>query len=458
MKLIYLRRFTQVLIIVILILSPISQIIRTYHQIPYPYTESPLIQNQEIKKLLDDNNLPIKNKISLVYDEINGGPYSLKFYTFKFEEPLTVIIYTFRNFFHSEFWNLIQIIALIISLGLAFFLGRVYCGYICPWSLIVSWNLKLQKRLFNRTPSYTASIETNSKKWKLIFYVLITFIVLFNPLTLQYILLPSVIQHVFSDYILFGSYSLWGFMLFLLLIIELMQPALICRSLCPTGIFLTYAGKLKVISLNFNKRMKCLKGCDLCNEVCWLGLQPKIKPVDSACDMCVRCTKVCPTNRLVIRKKRNILTKASMMIIGLIFISCTSKNAEYDYNDFLSDVFLYENSIKQIHNQDTLNVLYSFVGNKVTQQHGGVISMNLHMYKNNKTVNSSIRIVCKKDNLLTLDTVVNEVNYPISIITPSVYRIKFNMERNATFQFIVKSLNYEFQDVQFKFNYPNNRF
>lgn len=150
--------------------------------------------------------------------------------------------------------------------------------------------------------------------------------------------------------------------------------------------------------------------------------------------------------------------KSFLIVICLFILSCSSEQAVYEYSDYLSDVYLYENSTHQIIENDTLTILYSFVGNKVTQQHGGTISMNVHVYKNDKTIGDPIQIICFENDSLLFETFMEEVNYPISIITPSVFRVEFDMKLNSKYRFNIESLNESFQEIKLDFSYPYRRF
>lgn len=147
-----------------------------------------------------------------------------------------------------------------------------------------------------------------------------------------------------------------------------------------------------------------------------------------------------------------------LFTIGLILFSCSSEPTNYEYNDYLSDVYLYENSIDQYHETDSLTILYSFVGNKVTQQHGGIISMNIHVYQNDSILSGAINIDGFEDDKPFLKTHLETVNFPISIITRSVYRIEFEMKIESSYHFIVQSVDESFEDFEIDFSYPSKRF
>jgi ferredoxin-type protein NapH len=294
-----------VFFLIVLFAAPLTQIVRTYNQNPFPYKQSPLYQSESIRESIGENQADFNADYKPVYDNISGGPYSLKFYVFKIAEPFTAALYGVKNVFNGGFWSVTAVVALAIPLLFALLFGRMYCGYICPWSLIVNLNLKIQKKLFNRVPKSSASMLNENSKWRRYYEIILLLLIFTNPWVLQYLLPAALLQQGYSDWILFGSGAFWLIGLLGLLLFEIASPAYYCRNLCPSVLFLSWFGKVRYFSLGYAQHTKCDKGCDLCDEECWLGLNPKTKAQDAACDLCSRCVSVCPTKRLTIVKKKS---------------------------------------------------------------------------------------------------------------------------------------------------------
>ena len=280
------------MVLALLVSAPLFQLVRTLRQDPYPYFQSPLIQNVVIRESLLATDRFLKPVIKLYYDDLSGGPYAINIYSIRLTEPLTALLYAAHNSIQPAAWDWIYFFSAALPLLFALFLGRVYCGYICPMSLIVSLNLRLQKKHLRRSPGfnpgYSASVRDSGPGRLKLFLLLGLFLILaLNPLLLQYVLPPAQMQHGLSDFILFGGLSLWSTLFFLTLLLEVFKPAYFCRKLCPTGLFLTFAPKKRLFSLAHKKGVACEKGCLDCNEECWLGLNPKANPDDEACDLCI---------------------------------------------------------------------------------------------------------------------------------------------------------------------------
>ncbi|RME90745.1 MAG: 4Fe-4S binding protein [Candidatus Hydrogenedentota bacterium] len=304
--LIKLRKISQTFFILILILTPVFQVIRVYRQDPFPYRESFLASNF-FNAILTEIDKPLRNFLSHFYDDLSGGPYSLKIWFLKMVEPMSSAFAIIRNLFVPEYWTWILAMSFLLPLLIAFLFGRIYCGYVCPMSTITHLHLRLRKRFKKAEPGYSATaLKPLSTKRKI--FISILFLVLFmNPILIAYILPPALMQHSVSDFILYGGFSLWGLMLCLVFIFEWIKPAYFCRKICPTGLFLTFLGKYRRFSLVHVPHVKCEAGCHLCNEVCWLGLNPKTRENDPACDLCQRCVMVCPQHRLKAGKASAIL-------------------------------------------------------------------------------------------------------------------------------------------------------
>ncbi len=300
-----LRKSLQLIIILVLFLSPLLQVVRTLRQDPYPYMESPVSQNMVIQNFLLEVDHDIRNVLDPVYSNFSGGPYAINIFGIHFEEPLTVLVNFFYRIADPSSMTAVFLVTVSLAFGLALMFGRVYCGYICPMSVFTSANIKFQSRFFKRGPSFSYSGELQKdKSWWHRFYLIGLFVLVFShPVIIQFILPSALLQHGVSDWVLFGGSSLWLVLLFAVIIFEFILPGYFCRKLCPTGQMLSVVGHVSPFRIQFDKKIKCEAHCKLCLDDCWLGLSPKSYGNSSSCDLCHRCVEACPVSRLSLSKK-----------------------------------------------------------------------------------------------------------------------------------------------------------
>jgi polyferredoxin len=236
-KIVTFRWLTKAFFIFILLVSPLFQVIRTFWQDPYPYIQSPLTQYPALQAYLVEHATGWREMFGVSLVNVSGGPYSLRIFGIHFVEPLTAFISSINHLVSFQALNLTALISFMLPLLVALVFGRIYCGYICPMSTLVALNLKMQKFLFGREPSYSGSHSKGSSSVRLLILTVISILLIFNPFVLQYILPASLMQHAVSDVVLYGGMSIWLIILSGLLVIELAAPAFFCRKLCPTGFF-----------------------------------------------------------------------------------------------------------------------------------------------------------------------------------------------------------------------------
>ncbi len=457
---IFFRQALQIFIITLLILSPLLQIVRTFRQDPYPYLESPVTQNKTAQKFLLKYDHSIRDALDPVYSDISGGPYAINIFGVHFLEPLTMTVNFLSRIFEPQTWGLVFMVTSVLVLFLALIFGRVYCGYICPMSLIASLNQKLQRKLFKRTVSY----KTKSNLYYITFISI--FIIMF-PLALQYLLPPALMQHAISDYILFGGLSLWAVILFLVLVFELILPGFYCQKLCPTGLFLSFIGLFSPVRLHFKKNVKCDKHCMLCLDNCWLGLKPKTVLNDPSCDLCHRCVSVCPVNRLTTGLKTNneknkIVKKTSVILLFLIFLQPLNlKAGQWDLDDYFETMVTSTLLAGEINykNRPEQKLNYSFVSSLASRRAGGKVDFYVHIVTKDNVIffNGPVTITIHQGGELLTSESLENVNSPISITKASVYNASFQYKHNKSYLINFKAPELGINE-NILFRYPKARF
>lgn len=185
-------------------------------------------------------------------------------------------------------------------------LGRVICGFLCPFGLI--------QDLLYRIPFFQ-KIRTfpGDRYLRWIKYVLALLLVVALPVI--YSGVPYFCKYVCPAGMLFGAIPLlsldqllsdqigplfWWKMtvLIVIVLVSLLIPRPFCRYFCPLGGFYGLFNRVALIQID--KKETCIS-CNVCSSVCTMGIDPKKEYNSVECIRCGACIKRCPTEALCFR-------------------------------------------------------------------------------------------------------------------------------------------------------------
>jgi len=206
-----------------------------------------------------------------------------------------------------------MILALVVLIP-TIFLGRFYCGWVCPLGAL------------NHCASWLAGprgrkewIEANRYRhaFAVKYYVLAVFLVLalfgvaqvglLDPISfLTRSLSASVLPAVGA---ITGGYGLperafqfgWllGGLLILVLLLNALIPRFYCRVVCPLGALLGVLSRLSLFCM-YRSEEKCIH-CEHCVAGCQGACDPHARLRKAECFVCMYCREVCPTQAITLR-------------------------------------------------------------------------------------------------------------------------------------------------------------
>jgi len=230
-----------------------------------------------------------------------GSLYSFKIGPLHIVDPFIYLTYLGRNLGKADFY-LWTIAGFFIPLIVAFFLGRIFCSWICPYNFLYEI-ADYFKSLFIRRKNL--SYFETSLKVKAGWLGVAFFLSLLWPALPYYLLLPGLLS-VFLHQLTLHFFNFAYFTLFwvaLILLFDLMvQKRIWCKFLCPTGIILELVRFPKGLRIIKDEALLC-KECALCSFECPLGLTPHLGNHWKDCYNCGRCVDTCKS----LRKKDNPL-------------------------------------------------------------------------------------------------------------------------------------------------------
>ena len=281
------------------------------------------------------------------FSYLKGYPVSL----FMEADPLIGVATTITT--HALYRGLVWSLALIIPTLL---LGRFFCNWICPFGTlhhVTGW-------VFNtRDPKERIETSRYRRAYALKYYILFGMLAaavlgtlqtgLLDPISLltrsfAVSVLPAADMAGEWIYVRPHAHQLgWviGFILLLLVAMNLVLPRFYCRVLCPLGATLGLLSRFSIWRIERDVR-KCVD-CDLCLQACEGASDPHTNLRKAECFVCFNCIDDCPYDALsfkVLPPRRHEVTWPDLSrrkaifagLTGLLFFPFSRRSGDLDKN------------------------------------------------------------------------------------------------------------------------------
>jgi polyferredoxin len=168
-----------------------------------------------------------------------------------------------------------------------YLIGRLLCGWICPWGLLNRLGMIINHTLRRHKQRALLLATAN-----LLFAVTATLVVMNWGIDLGVLLQP---QHPSFTWVwaVFGLLALLGF------VILQRMGFKFCESICPFGMYLTVVTQKNSLRIIFDSSRACVD-CGLCTQVCPMDLSPREMDFKDSlnggfgqCILCGDCIDVC---------------------------------------------------------------------------------------------------------------------------------------------------------------------
>jgi len=222
-------------------------------------------------------------------------------------DPLTALVtgLSTGSLFASLAWALPVMV-------LTLFLGRFFCGFICPLGALnqlTGWLARLGRGPADRVEDNRPRQAQAIKYYLLIFLLGMALLGsvqtgIFDPLPLLYrgvnlALAPvadSRLGVLGDDPPAFNSAWLLGTVVLGILGLNLVLPRFFCRFMCPLGALFGLMSRFT--PWRIGKTAKACGNCRICDEYCEGGCHPGGRIRHSECVMCLNCLDRCPAKRI----------------------------------------------------------------------------------------------------------------------------------------------------------------
>lgn len=228
---------------------------------------------------------------SLGFSGISGSLFSLDFFGIPFADPASAAQVAGQSAWLGKMPSLMIFAGAGLSLLLAFFLGRVFCGWLCPYGLFAEFAARGKKVWKHGRRMRVIILVSTLLLASLIGYPIITWLSMPGQITLA----PLVLRG--ED----GLALLVLLVPFLALIIDLLLGRrFFCSSICPQATLLSGAasllpGRFPGLRIKWQREHCACRGAP-CEKACQFTLTPRRNLDRGECVMCGECVSICARN------------------------------------------------------------------------------------------------------------------------------------------------------------------
>ena len=240
-----------------------------------------------------DRHVTAKEDPQEYLDGYKGTLWSARLAGYDLTDPLAVaeVIATSKTIYTP------LLLPALVPVVVTLLLGRVFCSWICPASLLFEITGKARKLLkLAEIPPAEIKFSHANKYVLLVVGIAVAAVVGLPMFALIYP--PAALSRLAHAWI-FGT-SMTGILIMIGLIILFeifVSPRWWCRTVCPGAALYGLIGWPRLLRVKVN--MDLCTGCKKCEPVCELGLNPVLQSSSIECDNCGVCPRHCPDKALV---------------------------------------------------------------------------------------------------------------------------------------------------------------
>ena len=226
-------------------------------------------------------------------DVLKGNTWSGRLFGLELSDPLAVLGQIAAQLKIYVPFLLTALIPIVFTI----FLGRFYCGWLCPATLI--YELVDKVSVYLRRAGFPVGGRRLDTRLKyLVLVVGVGLSALLGTVAFSAIYPPAIIGREVYYYIAFSGFGVGAVFFLVSLIFDVLVARRgFCRYLCPGGALYALLGRYRL--LRIQRRVTECNDCTLCDQECQFGLHPMSDHFGQECNNCTACIAVCPTDALV---------------------------------------------------------------------------------------------------------------------------------------------------------------
>ncbi len=288
-----LRLVTLTLIFAMLVLLPFLSIYQSYRAAHAYDLLAPA--EQQLYDAMEWLTEPFTDDPATDLDALKGTTWSANVFGLKLSDPLALAgQIAAGGRVYGPF-----LLSALIPIVLTVLLGRFFCGWICPATLLYELNGLLSRwlrALGLRSP--TRHFDLRFKYGVLALGLVLSMFT--GTIFFALIYPPAIIGRELYYAIALGGFGAGAIFFALTLLFDLLVSRRgFCRYLCPGGALYSLLGRYRL--LRIARKVEQCNDCTKCDVVCEFGLQPMRDGFGQECNNCTACMAVCPTDALAFR-------------------------------------------------------------------------------------------------------------------------------------------------------------
>ena len=228
-------------------------------------------------------------------DAIKGTTWSASIFGLKLSDPLSVVGQISASLdIYSPF-----LITALIPIIITLIFGRIFCGWICPATLLYELNTNMAAWLHRAgLPTGNRHFDRRLKYLVLIIGGILSMVT--GSVLFAAIYPPAIIGREIYYAIALGGFGAGAVFFVLTLLFDLMVARRgFCRYVCPGGALYSLLGRYRLFRIQ--RKVDTCNDCAKCTAVCEFELDPMRDGFGQECNNCTACIAVCPTDALVFR-------------------------------------------------------------------------------------------------------------------------------------------------------------
>ncbi|NPA15613.1 MAG: 4Fe-4S binding protein [Deferribacteres bacterium] len=191
------------------------------------------------------------------------------------------------------------LIAMLIPVLVALFLGRVFCSWVCPISFLSELIDRIYRIFKGKKRTYDRFTVPKRVLWFSLIGEILVAMVIAAPVFV-FLSPPGLVGREIMMMVFFKRFAPEGVVVFVVLALHLFTRRFFCRYLCPLGALLAFLGSKRRLVIERNAS-SCVN-CGLCDKTCPLDLKPSQYGKASVyCWNCGECVDSCSKRALYFR-------------------------------------------------------------------------------------------------------------------------------------------------------------
>ncbi len=281
------------LVLALLVLLPIAHVYQSYVAAHAYDLLAP--GERQLYDVMETLTAPFVDDPAEDLDAIKGTTWSGTLFGVRLTDPLAVAGQGAAGLTVYSPFLLTALVPVLVTIVL----GRFFCGWLCPATLVYELNtnlgiwlnrlgFRIGQRRFDRRLKYVA------------LGIALALSALSGSVLVAAIYPPAILGREFYYAVAHGGFGAGTVFFIATLLFDLLVARRgFCRYLCPGGALYSWLGRYRLLRIQRN--VSQCNDCTRCNAVCEFGLNPFRDDYGQECNNCTACIAACPTDALSFR-------------------------------------------------------------------------------------------------------------------------------------------------------------